>query len=364
MLTLFVGITMILIYGLTCYYIGFNTWRWLSKTFSFRFKKTFIVVVFLLAISFFVGFAIHLPVIEWIGGYWLVIVGYGILLLPIINLLYFISKKNAKFFTYSGWAIVAFFTFVFVYGTYNAWTPIVRDYQITIDQPTEAKEGKLKVLLAADLHLGTIIGNNHLEKLVKIANQEKPDIILIPGDIINDDITPYVEQEMNKAMAKLEAPLGVFASPGNHDYYGGDNEQLKKELNDIGIHYLMDEAEIVNDQFVVIGREDLTNPNRKTIEELIATNKTKDLPVIVLDHQPHEITEAQVAGADVILSGHTHRGQLFPANLITAKLFENDWGYMQKEQLHSFTTSGFGLWGPTLRIGSQSEVMIIEIDFR
>ncbi|MCM3177465.1 metallophosphoesterase [Cytobacillus horneckiae] len=362
MVTILAGLAFLSVYALICLYIGVNFWSWLKTTFSFKYKKTYIIIVSLLSLAFFGGYSIPSPLLEMIGGYWLVVIGYSILILPIINIIYFILKKNRKWKIGLGWVTVAFFAFVFIYGSYNAWTPVVREYDVSIDKTIANDKKELKILMAADLHLGTVIGNNHLDKLVKIVNDVKPDIIFLPGDIINDDITPYVEQEMRTTMEKIQAPLGVFAVPGNHDYYGGHNEKLKKELEEIDIRFLMDEAVEVAGDFLVLGRDDFTNPNRKALDELI--NKLdKSKPIFVLDHQPREIIEAQAEGADMIFSGHTHRGQLAPAHLITERMYDNDWGYLNIQQLHSFTTSGFGLWGPALRIGSQSEVMVIDVTF-
>ena len=354
-------IVFLVIYFSLCFYIGYNGWRWLVSAFSFKYKKLYILIVFFLSVSFFIAFRVNSAILEMIGGYWLVIVGYSIILLPLANLIYFITKKKWKIGI--GITVIAFFVFVFIYGSYNAWTPVVREYAVSVDKPLGESKKDLKILMAADLHIGTVVGNSHIEKLVKIVDEVKPDIVLLPGDIINDDITAYVENKLSETMAKIKAPYGVYAVPGNHDYYGGHNSQLKDELEKIGIPFLRDEIMIVEDELTIIGRKDASDHNRKSIEELMK-KVDKSKPVIILDHQPKEITVAQENGADMIFSGHTHRGQLAPAHLITQRMFENDWGYLQKEQLHSFTTSGFGLWGPPLRIGSQSEVMVINVTFK
>ncbi|MBP2241517.1 putative MPP superfamily phosphohydrolase [Cytobacillus eiseniae] len=353
-------IVFLLLYFCICFYIGYNGWKWLKAAFSFKYKKLYITLITCLSLSFFVAFWMNSAILEMIGGYWLVIVGYGILLLPIANLVYFLTKKKWK--VGIGVAVLAFFAFVFIYGSYNAWTPVVREYEVTIDKPVNMGNKNLKILMASDLHIGTVVGNNHIEKLVKIVEDVKPDIVFLPGDIINDDITPYVENKLSETMEKITAPYGVFAVPGNHDDYGGHNLELKSELDKSGIAYLMDETILVEDEIVLIGRMDYSAPNRKSIEELMKDVDTEK-PIIVLDHQPREISIAQENRVDMIFSGHSHRGQLAPAHLITQRLYENDWGYLQKEQLHSFTSSGFGLWGPALRIGSQAEVMVINVTF-
>lgn len=199
--------------------------------------------------------------------------------------------------------------------------------------------------------------------MVEIVKEQKPDIVLIAGDIINDDIAPYIANKTGDIIKEIKAPLGVYAVPGNHDYYQEDVDSLANEIEKIGIHFLQDEVVNVNDLFYIVGRQDFTEIDRKQISELV-TDLDKSKPIIMLDHQPRELGAAQENGVDIIVSGHTHRGQLIPANFITDRLFENDWGYLQKDQLHSFTSSGLGLWGPELRIGSQSEVMVIDVNFK
>ncbi|MDQ0205389.1 metallophosphoesterase [Alkalicoccobacillus murimartini] len=351
------------LYGAICFYIGYNGWRWAKAALSFKWKKTYIVLFCLLASGYILSIFLSSRILQLIGGYWLVIFGYCCIALPIINLIYFLSKKNIKWKIYSGYTMLAIFTFVLIYGSYNAWNPVVRDYSIELNNPDKEPQGQeLKLLIAADLHLGEVIGENHLQRFIDVAQQEDPDLILLAGDIIDNSISPYFANNLSETMKQLDPPLGVYAVPGNHDYYGGDLYLLRDEFKDIGFNFLMDDLETVNDQLTIIGRSDYTDKDRQSIEELMS-QADDSLPVIMLDHQPREITEAQENGVDLIVSGHTHRGQVFPANFITSAIYENDWGHLQKDQLHSITSSGFGFWGPALRIGSRSEVMTVTFSY-
>ena len=171
--------------------------------------------------------------------------------------------------------------------------------------------------------------------------------------------SPTCPQDDQCSLTSNGATLQVSCAT---DYYGGDLFLLRDEFKDIGFEFLMDETVTVNDQLTIIGRKDETDQNRQSISSLME-GADDTLPVIVIDHQPKEISEAHEAGADLIVSGHTHRGQVFPANLITSMIYENDWGYLKRDQLHSFTTSGFGFWGPAIRIGSRSEVMSVTLQY-
>lgn len=352
-----------IIYGLLCFYIGYNGWKWLKAAFSFKWKKTYIILFIFISSAYILSFLVSWRMLQMIGGYWLVIFGFSCFLLPMINLIYFLTKRNQTWKIASGYTLLIFFSVILIYGSFNAWNPVVRDYSIELDHPNREPQGEqMKLLIAADLHLGDIIGVNHLERFIQVVNDEQPDIVLISGDIIDNSISPYFTHNLSGILEQIDVPLGVYAVPGNHDYYGGDLYLLRDEFKEIGFNFLMDEIEIVEDQLTIIGRKDYTDKDRSSIEELM--NEADDnLPVIMLDHQPREISEAQEQGVDMIISGHTHRGQVFPGNFVTNALYENDWGHLQKDQLHSFTTSGFGFWGPAVRIGSRSEVMSVTISY-
>ncbi|TSB45712.1 metallophosphoesterase [Alkalicoccobacillus porphyridii] len=353
----------IAVYSLLCFYMGYNGWKWLKAAFSFKWKKTYIILFIFLSSAYIISFLFSSRTLQMIGGYWLVIFGYCCVLLPLVNLVYFLTKKNQKWKVRSGYVLVAFFSFVLIYGSFNAWSPVVRDYSVELNNPDKEPQGEeLKLLIAADLHLGEVIGVRHLERFIDVVNNEQPDIVLLSGDIIDNSISPYFTNNLSDILQEIDVPLGVYAVPGNHDYYGGDLYLLRDEFKEIGFNFLMDEIETVQDQLTIIGRKDYTDKERQSIEELMS-DADKQLPVIMLDHQPREISEAHEHGVDMIISGHTHRGQVFPANFITSAMYENDWGHLQKDQLHSFTTSGFGFWGPAVRIGSRSEVMTVTFTY-
>ncbi|SEN21945.1 hypothetical protein SAMN05192533_11073 [Mesobacillus persicus] len=349
----------ILLYTAICFYVGYNGWVWLKSTRLQLNKWIYIGVIALVSLSMFIGqFSMFLP-LKMIGYFWLVIIGYSLILLPIANLLLFLLRKRGIFWV--GLGITGIFGFILVYGSYNAWNPVVRTYDLTIEKETAGGED-IKILMASDLHLGQIVGKRHLQRLVDIVEEVKPDIVLIPGDLVDDYIEPFLEKDMGETLSKLKAPLGVYAVTGNHDYYGDDVDEIVEEVEKAGVQMLMDESILINDQFYIIGRNDLTDVKRKEISHLVK-ELDHSKPLIMLDHQPNSLGIAEENGVDLILSGHTHRGQMAPAHLITSRIFENDWGYLQKGNLHSLVSSGFGTWGPPLRIGSQSEVMVIHLTF-
>ncbi|RDU35768.1 metallophosphoesterase [Neobacillus piezotolerans] len=257
--------------------------------------------------------------------------------------------------------MAVFFVFIFAYGSFNAWSPAVREYEVTIQKPAARED--LKILMASDFHLGTIVGKDHLERFVDITRKEKPDMIMIPGDLIDDYIAPFLESNMGDSLKKINAPLGVYAVLGNHDYYGGDKDKIVKAMEKAGITVLQDEAILVNNEFILAGRKDPTDHSRARLDSFMAGADTSK-PVFMMDHQPIALEEAKEIGVDLLVSGHTHRGQVAPAQFITKRIYENDWGYLKKRTLHSIVTSGFGTWGPALRIGTRSEAVVINVHFR
>lgn len=242
------------------------------------------------------------------------------------------------------------------YGWFNAHNPAVRHYTITLDKAVTP----LRIALVSDFHLGAQVGNAMLEKLVAIIEAESPDMILMPGDVIDNDASVYREKQMQARMQKITAPLGVYASMGNHEFYG-DSLANAQAIRDGGVVLLRDQAVVVADKLVVIGREDEHVRSRKSLEELLSGVDAR-LPVIVMDHRPTEILPTSTLPVDIQVSGHTHRGQIFPANWITQAMYRLDYGHEAIGNGHFFTTSGYGFWGVPMRLGSRSEVVIIDVE--
>ncbi|MEH7525590.1 metallophosphoesterase, partial [Bacillus sp. JJ1503] len=248
-----------------------------------------------------------------------------------------------------------------IYGTYNAYNPLVRSFSIQIEQGTSSLDS-LTIAMAADTHFGLLSGKDHAKRLVKEINGMEPDIILLPGDLIDDDIQPFVDQGIDEVLSELHAPYGVYATLGNHDRHNGTMKELIDTIERSGINVLYDEAVTIKDQLTLIGRKDRRDPDRLELNQIM---KGVDLskPVILLDHQPYDLDIAQKAGIDLMLSGHTHHGQVFPGNLITDSIYENAWGHLKKGSMQSIVTEGFGFWGPPIRIGTRSEIVRIQVNF-
>jgi predicted MPP superfamily phosphohydrolase len=251
-------------------------------------------------------------------------------------------------------------------GAVNAACPRTVDLALSVPK----KEGKLErltIVLASDLHLGTLVGKSRLGKIVDSINALGPDIIFMPGDIVDETVTAKDEVEFSAVMRRLRAPLGVFAVPGNHEFYSGLERNLAC-LRACGIRVLEDEAVRVADGFILVGRRDPSSlaaqESRLPIAGILAKyGFDGSLPVILLDHQPAHLEEASQAGVDLQLSGHTHAGQLFPLDIINRMVWELNWGYLRKGNTQYYVTSGVGTWGPPVRTGSRPEIVRIRLTF-
>lgn len=300
-----------------------------------------------------------------IGSYWLAMFSLLLMLLPIVHLITWLTRlaplPRHAVHRWSGVITLILLAGLMAYGSFNAYTPYVRSYDIAIDKKG-SDSGELNVVMASDMHFSYLSGKKHAMRMVEEINKLKPDIVLFPGDIIDDDIVPYVDQGIGPILAEIQSTYGVYASLGNHDRYHGEMDALIDLLEESGMNILYDESIEVNGWLTLIGRKDYSEEERADLASLTqAVDLTK--PLILLEHQPREYDIAQQQGVDLVVSGHTHRGQIAPGNLLTNRLFENDWGYLRKEQLHTIVTSGYGFWGPPIRIGSRSEIVHITLTF-
>lgn len=234
--------------------------------------------------------------------------------------------------------------------------------ELNIQSSKERQNKELKVVVASDIHLGVSIDKKRLQTYVELINNQQPDLVLIAGDLIDRLLHPVVNQKMDEELRQIKAPMGVYAILGNHEYYGEGLTEVKDFFDKGNIQLLQDSSVLIDEGVYIVGRDDKTNPNRKGIDDLVQ-NLEKSKPVILLDHQPYELQEAVQNNIDIQFSGHTHNGQFFPINLIVKGLFEKGYGYLKKDGTHVYVTSGLGLWGPQYRIGSQSEIVILNLKY-
>ncbi|MBU3072816.1 metallophosphoesterase [Clostridium estertheticum] len=379
------GIALFLfLYGGINYYIGLRGWQNLGSHISFLNNKVYWIVIGLIASAYIVSMllssyipSVVLNSLNIVGSYWMGIIFYLILLLPIIDLIRFLNSKisfiprnineASNFSLVVSLVVVVCLSGLMVYGTWSARSPKVTKYDLNVNKP-QGDLKALKIIMVSDIHLGLVVDNKRLTVMVNKINELNPDIVLIPGDIIDSSLEPFVKQNMSDNFKRLKSKYGVYACLGNHDEMGRSVEDVVKTFNACGINVLRDKAIFINNSFYVIGRDDISQETQTKIKRKDLSDIIKDLdksrPLILMDHQPRDFADTQKNEIDLQVSGHTHRGQLFPANLITNLIFEIDYGYLKKNNSNFIVSSGYGTWGPPIRIGSRSEIVEINLNFK
>jgi len=268
------------------------------------------------------------------------------------------------------WARTAFFAAVgaallaVILGHLNTLRPRVRQLDLAVGKPAGGLR-ELKIAMASDIHIGTVTGPKTLERIIAGLTSRRADLVLLPGDIFDEDVSGERAAEVSRLLRSIHAPLGVYACTGNHDYYAGIERSLEN-LKAGGVTVLQDEAVRIADAFYLLGRKDPTSvrrgETRKPLREIAAVCDPA-LPLIVIDHQPVRLEEAARNGVDLQVSGHTHAGQLFPLNLINQLVWEVYWGYRRKGATQYYVSCGAGTWGPPVRTGSHPEIVEIRLSF-
>jgi uncharacterized protein len=312
-------------------------------------------------------------ILNIIGGFWLAFMLYGFIfflltdiVLAGLKLSRIITGENILIFRKLSFIItVAISTLLIAGGFINALIPVVTRYDISIDKPAGGIKS-LKIAAVSDIHLGSIIRKRSLIKLSGILNELHPDLVLLLGDIIDGEIGPVLRGDLLQYFTCPECTDGLYAITGNHEFIGGGSRTIPY-IESKGIRVLKDEVVTLDGGIQLIGRIDRDSYRfyRKERLPLDSLIKEVDLarPVILLDHQPFRLNESEKSGIDLQLSGHTHNGQMWPLNYLTQMIYELSYGYLRKGKTHFIVSSGYGLWGPRVRSGSSSEVMLININF-
>ncbi len=359
-----------------------------------RFKVPFAAVYLFMALSPVIAFLLPKSavaiVIRRISTYWIGIMLYSLLYVVLFDLLRLIAKhtklKNTLLFSRGsvisiGSVVVACAVATCLYGIFNARNIKVNEYSVTVNKSC-GSDKHLKAVLVADLHMGYAIGVDHITNMVEKINQQDADIVIIAGDIFDNSYDGMDDPEGIKAQLKsIKSKYGVYAVYGNHDIdekilmgftfdWGGKqlhSEKMTNFMKECNIKLINDESVLINDEFYLVGRRDTDKPGTEDGTRAEISELTKDLdktkPIFVLSHEPDELQKTADAGADIDFSGHTHDGQLFPGNLTIGLFWENPCGMIKKDNMYSIVTSGVGVYGTFMRVGTDAEICSVDIDF-
>ena len=370
-----------LLYGLINFYIFLRGWHAIPVGSSLRIP--FAAVFWVVAMSFIAGRFLERVAITpfstavvWVGSFWFAAFAYftlSLLIIDLLRLVNFIVPIFPSFVTANverTKAIIAVglcsvVAVLLIAGFINARNPRVRLLELNVDKQVDSVR-TIDIAVASDIHLGTIVGRDRLNNIVEKINAIHADLVLFPGDIVDEDLAPVINQNLGEMLRTIKAKYGVYAITGNHEYIGGVEEACKY-LTEHGITILRDEVVTINGGVVLVGREDRSvsqfgGKKRKPLADLMSGIDRRH-PIIVMDHQPFGLNESVEQGADVQLSGHTHHGQLWPFNAITNAIYEVSWGYKKKNQTHIYVSSGVGTWGPPVRLGNTPEIIHLRLTF-
>lgn len=312
-------------------------------------------------------------ILNIIGGFWMAFILYGFLFLLLSDIIFLtlritgiVNSGNAMAFRKWSYIATILLSFIMIAGGFvNALIPHVKTYNIKINKPAGGLDS-FRIAAVSDIHLGSTIRKRSMKKLSEILVKQKPDLVLLLGDIVDGEIGPVLRDDLLGYFTCPKCKDGLYAITGNHEFIGGAKRTIPY-IESKGIRVLKDEVIEIDGGIQLIGRLDRDSKRffgkeRKNLSELVSKADLSK-PVILLDHQPFELSETAKNGIDLQLSGHTHNGQMWPLNYITARMYELSYGYLKKGNTHFIVSSGYGLWGPRVRSGSRSEVLIINIGF-
>lgn len=390
---------LILIYGFLNFYLCRKVILWFSK---FKLKRSSVIIKTLITIiylgcflSVIIGYSLPRSNIERIitkfSNYFTGMMFYMLIAAVISDLIILISvrilKKDKNFFytkKYIFTAAAVTITLVgglSLYGFIHATDIKTTKYDIVVKNK-EVKEKKLKIVLIADTHFGYSVGYKMAEKMVNRINKENPDIVLIAGDIFDNSYDSLDKPDrISKAFKNIKSKYGTYAVFGNHDVkeklFAGfsigstkkafRDDRMSNMLEDANIKILDDKVEQVED-FYIVGRKDYSKAgdgtkNRLSLNKLLSEVDQNKF-VIVLEHEPRDLKEISKNKIDLHVAGHTHAGQFFPLTLGTAIIWDNNYGYKKYNDMNSIVTSGIGVYGPNMRVGTDSEVVVINVSFK
>ena len=330
------------------YYVFIRGWQVIS-TYPIL-KPIYAILFFVIAYGYVLAKVLYkylsplaYDILLGVGAIWFAFLAYFILSLLLIDIVrlfngwfHFLPSNITNNYEFAkkitAIAVIALVGLIVFLGNLNKRNIEIRTLEITIPKG-ESKLDALNIVMASDIHLSPIDGERLLERIVDKMNSLNPDIILLAGDIVDDKAKVLEERGIGESFKRLKPKYGVYSITGNHEFIN-EVDSCVRYAENLGIKFLRDSYELIDSSFYIIGREDGSKPQftgmpRKSLEEIVE-DITDNYPKILLDHTPFKLEQAQQNKMDLQLSGHTHHGQIWPANLITKMIYEISWGYKKK----------------------------------
>ena len=247
-----------------------------------------------------------------------------------------------------------------IFAVWNAHNPTLRSYSVTLDKDLGGLE-RLRIVLVADVHLGTAVHEKDLPRLIADINGQSPDLIALCGDIFEEGTPKPLWEATITAFGDLESTYGTYYVTGNHDSRVSEAESALFAASNVTV--LDGQCLLIDGRFYLAGRPDGGHSGweaRMGAEELLAGIDAAK-PVILLDHRPGAYRENAAAGADLQLSGHTHAAQLWPFGLLSKMANGINYGAWQQPGFSAIVTSGYGVWGFAARTSQRCEYVRVDV---
>ncbi|HUN54476.1 MAG TPA: metallophosphoesterase [Smithella sp.] len=359
-----------------CLYSGINFYAFFQAKNVFHFSGTTEIVIITLLI-FLILAPIIIRIIEkfhretlarsiaYLGYFWMAFVFLFFFLnitLDTVRYVFCFFYQSKEIFLLKNifFSLAVFLSIIFVvYGFFDARRIRVKKLEIHTDKSL-SNNGKIRIVQISDVHIGLIIRNKRLKVILDRVKEEKPDILVSTGDLLDGELS-YVTPEAVQ-LAEIKPMYGKYAIPGNHEYYAGIEEAMEFTKS-AGFEILRDKSRQVAG-INIIGRDDITGrklgliQNSPHLSELLPATPGNAF-ILLLKHQPAVHEDANF---NLQLSGHTHNGQIFPFKLVTRLFFHLNHGYYKLGENKSvYVTSGAGTWGPPVRLFAPPEITVIDL---
>ncbi len=363
----------LLVYGSTNFYLYRRTMQAASPVGTWVWVLRIVILIGILAYPagriFGTGRAIGAFFI-WTGSFWLAVLVYGVLIALVVDIVRGIDLLTGwiprwmladRLFTgriiFAG--SVVLIVILLVGGHIRSLYPLTPEYVVVLPKLHQDRN-EYRIVILADTHLGVLVGERRLRRMVEQINNQYPDLVLIVGDLLDES-----SRELHWAVDPLtgiEVTDGVYAVTGNHEFYAGV-KGYENLLHKAGIKLLRDEYVEIEGVAVLVGIDDMTG-GRQFVQERVPIGDllkgaNDQLPVILMHHTPTRIEEAEQAGVDLMVSGHIHGGQLWPVKYIAEGVYGVKTGLSERGRMHFYLTSGAGTWGPPVRIGAAPEIVTL-----
>ena len=344
--------------------------------------RTYTVIFLILASTFIAGkfleysfTNVFTDILNVIGGFWMAFMLYGFLIWLMADILLLVQRPfhlvpddimpKLRLWLFAGVTVTTLV--LIVIGFIAAVSPVAKRYDLTIDKSLSDGRDQMRIVAVSDIHLGSVIRKRSMRHLSEMIRDEKPDLVLFLGDLIDGSIGPVLRGDLLSYLSLPDLQYGKYAITGNHEYIG-DVKKTVPYIESKGIRVLKDEVVALTNGIQIIGRLDRSanqgfSNGRSSLDSLLAMTDPAR-PVILLDHQPYGLSDLAGTSVDLSLSGHTHNGQIWPFTFVTSKIFELSHGYAMFGKTHAIVSSGFGIWGPRMRIGTRPEIVVISLTGR